>query len=318
MRRTCYQGALFVLTVLLWSVVAVCAAEAQQIQANRGVSIEPDAAAALVSRDQISRSSTNALDSSEIVQSPSGIIGDSQQALTGTTAGTNTPPVEAEAQAVGVATESSPAAKSLPLPLAAQERLPLGRSPDNDAPMLGENTDGSETNTIGGSQWLLSTAAALAIVIGLIYVAKLGFQRLSGVSGVTGHAPGLVEVLARTSIGPKSSVMFLRIGQRVIVVAQSGAGLQTLSEIDDPDEVADLIGQVQAAKPKSISNGFRSLLGRFDNQFEGDVAMPETELEANWDEESEGQNGSEHAFDRTRNELSQLRSRIRLLKAPKA
>ena len=124
-----------------------------------------------------------------------------------------------------------------------------------------------------------------------------------------GGADGMVEVLGRSGIGPKTSVLFLRIDRRIVVVAQGATGLDTLMQIDDPEEVAALIGRFESARPKSLSAGFRQMLQRFDGDHvsESDGPVEASVL-------GEGRDGDEQHIDRTRDRLGDLLSQVRSFK----
>jgi flagellar biogenesis protein FliO len=195
---------------------------------------------------------------------------------------------------VPVATASQPsgtqaAVSTAPLP---QEQLPLGapstRSTAVSAPQTGSASAG------GG--WMLQTLAALGVVIGLILLLRLLLQKTSGAQHV-GGVGGLVEVLARTPIAPRTHLLFLRINQRVVVAAQTPAGLSHLLQLDDPQDVAWVLGRVQSAKRGSITRNFVSLLSGFDREHD----------------KAEGADTGEHRVDRARERLSGLMSRIRQL-----
>jgi flagellar biogenesis protein FliO len=116
------------------------------------------------------------------------------------------------------------------------------------------------------SWWMLKTITALGIVIGLVLLVRYVYARMGG--KVAGYASPVVEVLSRTTVAPRSHVLLLRVGGRVLVVSDSSAGMRTLASLEDPQEVADVLGAVSAAKPTSISKGFSQLLHRFSDDHE--------------------------------------------------
>lgn len=118
------------------------------------------------------------------------------------------------------------------------------------------------------SWWILKTITALGIVIGLALLVRYVYARMGG--NVAGYASPVVEVLSRTTVAPRSHVLLLRVGGRVLVVSDSSAGMRTLASLEDPQEVADILGAVSAAKPTSISKGFSQLLHRFSDDHEPD------------------------------------------------
>jgi hypothetical protein len=88
-----------------------------------------------------------------------------------------------------------------------------------------------------------------------------------------------VRVLSRSVLSPKQQVLLLQVGRRVIVVGDTGAQMNPLAEITDPDEVASLVGQVEAEKRPSVTAAFGGLFGRARDSFDAD-AEPSPQLPA--------------------------------------
>ena len=110
----------------------------------------------------------------------------------------------------------------------------------------------------------------------------------------------VLEVLSRVSIAPRNHVLLMRLGSRILVVGDSPAGLRTLADIADPEEVAGLLAAVVAAKPNSISAGFSQMIGRFQGAYHDDARVAD-----------EGNDTAELHVDRARDRLSSLLSRVR-------
>jgi len=153
-----------------------------------------------------------------------------------------------------------------------------------------------------GGSWILQTITALGVVIGLILLLRTIWSRLTGQTVAAMHSP-VVEVLSRTSIAPRNHVLLVRIGQRILVVGDSPAGLRTLANVDDPEEVASLLTAVSAARPNSISQNFAQLLQRFNGDYESQTI------------ETEGGDSQEHRVDLARSTVSGLLARIRTVGA---
>ncbi len=202
------------------------------------------------------------------------------------------------------------------------EHTPLGGAPKerpagpNDA--LGK-AEGGEPGLVAdavseprGGSWggsgALATLSALGVVIGLIFLFRWGVAKVSGTPIATASAA--VEVLSRSSVAPRSHVLLLRIGPRVLVVGESSGGLRTLSEVTDEQEVANLLQAVESAKPQSIAGGFGTLLGRFNRQYDADGtdAQGATPI----DRLAEGRDLSEAPVDRARDSLASLSARLKL------
>ena len=182
-------------------------------------------------------------------------------------------------------------------PPAGASNKPLGATNQNNS--ASTQPMGSLTDTGGG--WFIETLTALGLVIGLILLARWAWVRLSG--QVTSKAPAgskAVEVLSRTAVAPRNHVLLLRVGQRILVVSDSSSGMQTLAQVDQPEEVAELLANVTSQRSGSISQGFRQVLTSASGE------MREAELEA-----EQGRDHAEHAVDRTRDAVSSLLSRVR-------
>jgi flagellar protein FliO/FliZ len=88
------------------------------------------------------------------------------------------------------------------------------------------------------AQWS-RTLGALALVVVLIVAARFMLKRFGPVSGARGA--GVLDVLARTSVSPRHQLLLVRVGRRIVLVAQAPTSMTALSEITDPDEAASLI-----------------------------------------------------------------------------
>ncbi len=175
-------------------------------------------------------------------------------------------------------TADAPRGDTLPLGLSSARRGHAGA-----APTPGE---------VGGG-YLLSTAGALGLVIGLVLAVRWVIVKVGGRPLATGTAA--VELLSRTAIAPKSHVLLLRVGQRVMVVSDSAGVLRPLGDIDHPDEVAGLLAAVTASRPGSVTQSFGGVLDRF-----------------NRDHDAAGDPGDRHAG-AARDALSGLKSRVNSL-----
>ena len=102
---------------------------------------------------------------------------------------------------------------------------------------------------------------ALALVIALIFLLRWAGRRLF--PGAVPQGPSrTVQVLGRTMLAPKQSIVLLRVGRRVLVVGDTGAQMQSLCEITDEQEIAELTAQLAQEKPAALSRTFGQLLGR--------------------------------------------------------
>jgi len=114
-----------------------------------------------------------------------------------------------------------------------------------------EAQDGKSLSRDGGwgGGWL-RTAGALALVIGLIFLARFALRRFA--PGVGKSAAGdRIEVVARTNLSARQQLCLVRLGRRLLLIGSGPEGMRTLAEITDPAEVADLLGD----GPKAAKEG---------------------------------------------------------------
>ena len=115
---------------------------------------------------------------------------------------------------------------------------------------------------------LARMAIALTIVLGLIFGARWLVTHFF----VSARAPSTsraVKVLGRTSLAPRQQVLLLQVGRRVVVVGESNGQLSTLAQLDDPDEVASLVGQLQEEQIQRAA-AFGGMFGRMQKKFAAD------------------------------------------------
>jgi flagellar biogenesis protein FliO len=205
---------------------------------------------------------------------------------------------------------------------AAHHAAPAPAHSPLDSELIRRGNDGGSSGTAisPGSQslGLPRVAGALAIVLSLIFLLRWGGKKLF-VSAGHGKSTRAVQILARSSISPKQHILLLRIGRRVIVVGDSGAQMNPLSEITDPDEIASLLGQLQDEKSTLPAKAFSALFSRARDEFEEDEprSVEQRGGEAEDDEEDPQEMAPAAAVDpaisETRQEISGLMDRIRVL-----
>jgi len=180
------------------------------------------------------------------------------------------------------------------------ESQPLGPA-DASAPALATARNKSAAPAIASGSWVMDTLTALGLVLAAILAARWAYTRYAGRAFVAARTTPVVEVLARTAVAPRNHVLLLRVGSRILVVSDSSGGMRTLANIDDAEEVAGLIGAVAVTRDNSITKNFTRLFQNFNGQYDAQRAGVE------------GGDDGEHTLDRTRDSLSGLLHRVRLL-----
>jgi flagellar biogenesis protein FliO len=113
---------------------------------------------------------------------------------------------------------------------------------------------------------MLRVGGALAVVLGILLLARVCLRRAAGGLGGGGRPSGVLEVLARYPIGRGHSLVLLKLSRRVILVHQTGAAMTTISEVTDADEVATLLGRMEAGSRSREAVKFRSALSHFESE----------------------------------------------------
>ena len=125
-----------------------------------------------------------------------------------------------------------------------------------------------------GTPWYRTGLGALAIVLALVGGVYWLVRRWMPAARLADG--GVMRVVARTPLGPKHHAALVQLGRRFVIVGLSPDGARTLSEITDPDEVADLIGRTAArGGPAPIA---------FDAQLTRELGEYRDELEDKSDE----------------------------------
>lgn len=148
-------------------------------------------------------------------------------------------------------------------------------APENDQPIaskqipLNRRPASSEDSATAGSAIKGPSLTSLLLALGFVVVVILGIGRIAtkrGPFAVPGVPKEAVEILGRRTVDPRHSILVVKVGTRVLLLSVSANGLQTLSDISDPIEVATLIsycrGAEQVASQTSIADTIKGWFGR--------------------------------------------------------
>ena len=105
----------------------------------------------------------------------------------------------------------------------------------------------------------LCVVAVLIVAVGWAYKRMFAAQQQ--------QAGGGVSLVSRTMLTPKHQVFVLRVGHRLIVVGDSGHGMNRLGEITDPAEMTAVLGEAGGAEMQRLRGGaFAATLDDFDRR----------------------------------------------------
>jgi flagellar biosynthetic protein FliP len=170
----------------------------------------------------------------------------------------------------GPSTAEIESAKDAPgvLMLSPQESRALGQPTGLlSLPGAGDSDEPAGASARGGDlhpSEFLRVGLALGVVIGLLLLLRLTVRRMGGLAG-GGRPSGVVEVLARYPIARAQQLVLLQLSGRIVLLHQSRAGMTTLSEVTDPDEVASLLAKVESGQRRrggASEDEFARTLGR--------------------------------------------------------
>jgi flagellar protein FliO/FliZ len=147
-------------------------------------------------------------------------------------------------------------------------------------------------------------AISLGIVLALVFLCRWA-ARYFFPSASVGRSSQVMKVVSRSVIAPKQQLLLIQVGKRLVLVGDCGQQMNALAEISDPDEVAGLLGQLQSTEAPA-NNRFAPLFGRAQRDFEDVPSAADPD-------EDEPELAVADGADETRNELSGLTDKIRML-----
>jgi flagellar biogenesis protein FliO len=116
-----------------------------------------------------------------------------------------------------------------------------------------------------GKAPIFTTFSALAVAIGLfLLVAWLCRRKMPAASRAL--PPDVVELLGRTRLADRQYAHLMRVGNKLLLVAISSGGADTLTEITDPGEVDRLAGLCKQFHAGSTTTAFRQALQQFSRE----------------------------------------------------
>ena len=125
-------------------------------------------------------------------------------------------------------------------------------------------TSGNVPHTQGlGS--VVTVISSLAVVLGLFFVTAW-LMRRTGPGALVTLPNDVFESLGRAQLSNRQQVHLVRCGTKLLLVSVTPDGAETLTEIDDPDEVTRLTGLCKANQAGSATAAFRQVLHQFAGQ----------------------------------------------------
>jgi flagellar biogenesis protein FliO len=184
------------------------------------------------------------------------------------------------------------------------EALPLSPGPRG----TGE-VDGKTISTPGAfdvTRVMLATVGVIALIFLMRAVARKIFPATAAHRGTNA-----VKVLSRCTISPRQHLLVVQFGKRLLLVGDSGTSLNSLCEIADPDEAANVVAQTRD-ESISVSKRFDSLFGRAKKEFDPATDVGERERFDTSDEvRREDAAREDPVIQETQGELAELHEKVR-------
>jgi len=114
----------------------------------------------------------------------------------------------------------------------------------------------------------LRVVGALGVVLALLFIIRKMIGRAPGWLGASARPSGVMEVLARYPMGKGQSLVLLRLARRVLLLHQANGSMTTLSEMSEPQEVAQLLARLESGARDRDALRFRSTLRTFEAEYE--------------------------------------------------
>ncbi|MEM9367222.1 MAG: flagellar biosynthetic protein FliO [Planctomycetota bacterium] len=109
-----------------------------------------------------------------------------------------------------------------------------------------------KSSTSSSSAPIVTVTTSLAIVLGL-FAGLVWASRKWGRAGRRTVDSQMVDVLGGVPLDAKTKLSFVRIGRRVVVLAQSSGTVSAVSEITDPEEVQEFLAGANASAQQAFS-----------------------------------------------------------------
>jgi flagellar biogenesis protein FliO len=110
-----------------------------------------------------------------------------------------------------------------------------------------------------------TVATSLAIVLGLFFVVVY-VSRRAGAGGPLSLPKEAFDVLGRAALAGRQQAQVVRFGDKLILLAVSATGVESLAEITSPEEVERVAGLCEQRQPGSVTQSFQQVLHQFSRE----------------------------------------------------
>jgi flagellar biosynthetic protein FliO len=121
--------------------------------------------------------------------------------------------------------------------------------------MLGDESRTLPRRDSAANRSLLRDLWPLLAVLTLIAAAAYALKRFMPSRRLMGGS-GVLQILAQTPVTSKQQLMLVKLGGRLVLLGVSPDRMNTLTMIDDPEQVARVLGEVAGTHPRSMNRAF--------------------------------------------------------------
>ncbi len=138
------------------------------------------------------------------------------------------------------------------------QRLPLRRTDE-------EASKSDDAKSKSGFRALTTITSSLVIVLGAFFLLVWAMRRANP-KATTNLPTEVLEPLGRSAIAGRVSLQLIRLGGKLLLVAVTPDGAETLAEVTDGEEVERLTAACRQNQPDSISHTFREVLHQLGSE----------------------------------------------------
>jgi flagellar biogenesis protein FliO len=144
---------------------------------------------------------------------------------------------------------------------------PEGRAAEGELPPLNfsDKEPKKESNfehPMTGMGAMIPVIGSLVVVLGVFFALAV-IMRRAHPKGMAQLPKEVFETLGRAPLTSRLQLQLLRLGDRLILVAVSPDGVETICEVSHPDEVVHLLGLCRRHEENSSTSAFRQVLNQF-------------------------------------------------------
>lgn len=180
------------------------------------------------------------------------------------------------------AQEAQDAAEPPPGPAAAQARSsesrPVARPAESAGSSFATASEGrsvARREAAGKSGFLRDLWPLLAVLVLIAGLAVILKKFLPGRQLFAGT--NVLRIVARTSVSSKQQIMLVKLGRKLVLVGVSPDRMSALCTVDDPDQVALLLGEAASGRTGSMAGAFEASMREEAEDYAATAAAAEDE-----------------------------------------